>query len=203
MENTDKTNKEVNNKNGFGRQPFKGKRDGGRLPKGTFQTPKPDFEQKIVSIRRVTRVVAGGRRMTFSVAIAIGDKKGSIGLGTGKGGDTAIAINKALRQAKKSMFKIKTDKNMAIAHEVSAKDTSSIVVIKPNKDKGLVAGSTVREMLILSGLKNVTAKINSRSKNKLNNARATYKALLKLKDKRIGSKNLEVEDSSKAEDKKD
>jgi small subunit ribosomal protein S5 len=204
MENTDKTSQEVKNKNGFNRQPFKGKRDqGGRLPRATFQAPKPDFDQKIVSIRRVTRVVAGGRRMTFAVAMAIGDKKGSLGLGTGKGGDTAIAINKALRQAKKSMFKIKTDKNMLIPHEVSAKDTSSVVIIKPNKDKGLVAGSTVREMLILAGLKNVTAKINSRSKNKLNNARATYKALLKLKDKRVSPKTLEVENSSKAEDKKD
>ncbi|HOO47862.1 MAG TPA: 30S ribosomal protein S5 [Candidatus Paceibacterota bacterium] len=203
MDNTD--TKTINNKPGFNKQPFRGKRDsGGRFPKATFQTPKPDFEQKIISIRRVTRVVAGGRRMTFAVAMAIGDKKGSIGLGTGKGGDTAIAINKSLRQAKKSMFKIKVDKNMTIPHEVSAKHTSSSVIIKPNKGKGLVAGSTVREMLILSGLKDITAKINSRSKNKLNNARATYKALLKLKDNQVVSKKLENEESSKTvEDKKD
>lgn len=102
------------------------------------------------------------------------------------------------------MFKIKVDKNMTIPHEVSAKHTSSSVIIKPNKGKGLVAGSTVREMLILSGLKDITAKINSRSKNKLNNARATYKALLKLKDNQVVSKKLENEESSKAvEDKKD
>ncbi len=200
----DTNTKTTNNKPGFNRQPFRGKRDsGGRFPKATFQTAKPDFEQKIISIRRVTRVVAGGRRMTFAVAMAIGDKKGSIGLGTGKGGDTAIAINKSLRQAKKSMFKIKVDKNMTIPHEVSAKHTSSSVIIKPNKGKGLVAGSTVREMLILSGLKDITAKINSRSKNKLNNARATYKALLKLKDNQVSSKKLETEESSKEEDKKD
>ena len=137
----------------------------------------------MVSIRRVTRVVAGGRRMTFAVALAIGDKKGSVGLGTGKGGDTAVAIAKALRQAKKNMFKIKTTKEMSILHEVSDKFSSSKLYIMPNHGKGLVAGSTVRDMLILAGLKNVTAKLNSGSKNKLNNARAAYLALYQLKAK--------------------
>ncbi len=160
------------------------KREGGeRKPRTFFERPKPEFDQKMVSIRRVTRVVAGGRRMTFAVALAIGDKKGSIGLGTGKGGDTAIAIAKALRQAKKNMFKIKTTKEMSIPCEVSAKFSSSKLEMMPNKGKGLVAGSTVRDMLILAGIKNVTAKLHSSSKNKLNNARVTYKTLYQLKAK--------------------
>ena len=121
--------------------------------------------------------------MTFAVAIAIGDKKGSVGLGTGKGGDTAIAIAKALRQAKKNMFKIKTTKDMSIPFEVSGKYASSKLVLRPNKDKGLVAGSTVRDMLLLAGIKNVTGKIHSGSKNKLNNARVTYEVLYQIKDK--------------------
>jgi small subunit ribosomal protein S5 len=159
-----------------------GRREGGdnRGKRTPFERPKPEFDQKMVSIRRVTRVVAGGRRMTFAVAIAIGDKKGSIGLGTGKGGDTAIAITKALRQAKKSMFKIKTTKEMSIPHEINAKFSSSKLVMMPNRGKGLVAGSTVRDMLILAGLKNITAKLHSGSKNKLNNARVAYKALYEL-----------------------
>jgi small subunit ribosomal protein S5 len=157
------------------------KREGGeRKPRTFFEKPKPEFDQKMVSIRRVTRVVAGGRRMTFAVAIAIGDKKGSVGLGTGKGGDTAIAIAKALRQAKKNMFKIKTTKDMSIEREVSAKFSSSKLVMRPNRGKGLVSGSTVRDMLILAGLKNITAKLHSGSKNKLNNAKATIEALKKL-----------------------
>lgn len=123
--------------------------------------------------------------MSFSVAIAIGDKKGSIGLGTGKGGDTAIAITKALKQAKKSMFKIKTTKDMSIPFEASAKFSSSKLVLRPNHNKGLVAGSTVRDMLMLAGIKNTTGKIHSGSKNKLNNARVTYKALYQLKDKAV------------------
>lgn len=159
-----------------------GHRGGGRS-RSTFAKPKPEFDQKMVSIRRVTRVVSGGRRMSFAVALAIGDKKGSIGLGTGKGNDTALAIAKALRVAKKNMFKIKTTKEMSIPVDVKAKYASSIVSIMPNKGKGLVAGSTVREMLTLAGIKNVTAKINSGSKNKLNNARATYTALYQLRTK--------------------
>ena len=165
-------------------RPSHQKREGGeRKPRTFFDRPKPEFDQKMVSIRRVTRVVAGGRRMTFAVAIAIGDKKGSVGLGTGKGGDTAVAIAKALRQAKKNMFKIKTNKGMSIPHEVSAKFSSARLTIMPNRGKGLVAGSTVRDMLILSGIKNVTAKLHSGSKNKLNNARCAYATLYQLRAK--------------------
>lgn len=168
----DKTKPKTNNTKSFQGKP---RRDDKRRP--SFERPKPEFDQKMVSIRRVTRVVAGGRRMTFAVALAIGDKKGSIGLGTGKGGDTAIAIAKALRQAKKNMFKVKTTKDMSIPHMVSTKYSSAKLVIMPNKDKGLVSGSTVRDILILAGIKNVTAKLHSGTKNKLNNAKVAFKAL--------------------------
>lgn len=168
-------------KGGFRGNPNNKREGGERKPRAFFEKPKPEFDQKMVSIRRVTRVVAGGRRMTFAVALAIGDKKGSIGLGTGKGGDTSLAIAKALRQAKKNMFKIKTTKDMSIPHQVSAKFSSSKLTMMPNKGKGLVAGSTVRDILILGGLKNVTAKLHSGSKNKLNNARVAYKTLYQLK----------------------
>ena len=171
-----------------------------RKPRAFFERPKPEFDQKMVSIRRVTRVVAGGRRMTFAVALAIGDKKGSIGLGTGKGGDTAIAITKALRQAKKTMFKIKVTKEMSIPHEVSSKFSSSKLTMMPNKGKGLVAGSTVRDMLILAGIKNITAKLHSGSKNKLNNARAAYAALYLLKTKASPIVKIEAFIPEKIED---
>ncbi len=175
----DTTKPKTNNTRGSGPR----KEGGDRKPRTFFERPKPEFDQKMVSIRRVTRVVAGGRRMTFAVAIAIGDKKGSVGLGTGKGGDTAVAIAKALRQAKKNMFKIKTTKDMSIMHEVHDKFSSSKLSIMPNHGKGLVAGSTVRDMLTLAGIKNVTAKLRSGSKNKLNNARVAYAALYQLRAK--------------------
>ncbi len=177
----DTTKPKPNTGNARGAGPARGGND--RKPRASFERPKPEFDQKMVSIRRVTRVVAGGRRMTFAVAIAIGDKKGSVGLGTGKGGDTAVAIAKALRQAKKNMFKIKTTKTMSIPHEISAKFSSSKLTMMPNRGKGLVAGSTVRDMLALGGIKNVTAKLHSGSKNKLNNARAAYATLWQIRAK--------------------
>jgi small subunit ribosomal protein S5 len=98
----------------------------------------------------------------------------------GKAGDTALAIDKATRNAKKHMIKVNTTKDMSIPHEVFAKYSSARVAIRPVKDRGLVAGSACRNVLELAGLKNVAAKIVSPSKNKLNIARATIMALQNL-----------------------
>lgn len=154
---------------------FKNKRHSKRS-----ERPRSEYEQKIISIRRVTRVVAGGRRFSFSVAIISGNKKGSVGVGIGKASDTALAIEKATRAAKKTMMKVPLDKNMRIAHDISAKYNASVVSILPSPEKGMVAGSSLRDVLELAGVKDVTAKVISRSKNKLNNARATLKALKQL-----------------------
>lgn len=143
---------------------------------------RPEFDQKIVSIRRVTRVMAGGRRFSFSVAMVIGDKKGKVGVGIGKAGDTQLAIEKAIRDAKKSMITVPMNKDHHIAHDVRAKFASSELMIMPAPGRGLVAGSSARTVLELAGVKDVTAKLLSRSKNKLNNARATIEALRQLKN---------------------
>lgn len=148
-----------------------------------FGRPKPEFDQKILNIRRVTRVVAGGRRFSFSVALVAGDRKGSIGLGLGKAGDTALAINKAVRNAKKNMIKLNLTKTMSIPHELSAKFSSSYVVLMPNKGRGLVAGTVVRDIVKLAGMKDITGKIFSNSKNKLNNSKAVLKALGSISSK--------------------
>jgi small subunit ribosomal protein S5 len=156
---------------------------GGRRGGAGFQKPKPEFDQKIIDIRRVTRVVAGGRRFSFSVALAAGDKKGSVGLGLGKAGDTALAINKALRNAKKNMVRLKLTKTSSIPHELSAKFSSSKIVLYPNKGRGLVAGSVIRDIVNLAGAKDITGKILSRSTNKLNNAKAVMSALSEISTK--------------------
>lgn len=130
----------------------------------------------------MARVVAGGRRFSFSAAIVLGDRRGRVGVGIGKGGDTALSIEKAVRDAKKNMITIATTKGMSIAHDVVAKDSSGIVSIRPAPGRGIVAGSSAKLVLELAGLKDVTAKILSPSKNKLNIARATIKALLTLKN---------------------
>src|SRR3989338_2095420 len=165
------------------------KKDGGsekrnsRRSSSSFGRAKPEFDQKILNIRRVTRVVAVGRRFSFSVALVAGDKKGSVGLGLGKAGDTALAINKAVRNAKKNMIRLKLTKTMSIPHELSAKFSSSRVVLLPNKGRGLVAGSVIRDIIKLSGMKDITGKIISNSKNKLNNAKAVMTALSQISSK--------------------
>ncbi|MBY0376873.1 30S ribosomal protein S5 [Patescibacteria group bacterium] len=153
------------------------KRGGGRRPSSSFGRPKPEFDQKILNIRRVTRVVAGGRRFSFSVAIVIGDRKGGVGLGLGKAGDTSLAINKALRNAKKNMMKLKLTKTMSIPFQTKAKYSSAVVELMPNKGRGLVAGSVVRDIAKLAGIRDITGKILSKSKNKLNNSKAVMEAL--------------------------
>lgn len=142
------------------------------------EQPKPEFEQRTVAVRRVTRVTSGGRRFSFSVVLAIGDKKGQIGVGVGKGLDTALAIQKAYTDAKKSMLKLRLDaETNSIAHDAKAKFNSAHVFMMPNKGRGVVAGSAMRMLFELAGVHNVTARVLSGSKNKLNIARATMKAL--------------------------
>lgn len=141
---------------------------------------KPEFDSKAIDVRRVTRVVSGGRRFSLHVTMIAGDRNGRVGLGTGKAMDTQAAMEKALKSARKNMVKFNLDDKKTIKHEVSAKYDSSEVWISPNKGKGLIAGSSARVILNLAGLQNVTAKFHGGTKNKLNNARATMKALAEV-----------------------
>lgn len=168
----------------------KTKRTDGRT---AFSRPKPEYEQKILDIRRVTRVVAGGRRFSFSVALVAGDKNGIVGLGLGKSGDTSTAINKALRDAKKNMIKLRLTKNMSIPHELSAKFSSAKVMLVPNKGRGLVVGTVARDIAKLAGIRDVTGKIVSSGKNKLNNAKAVMKALSQIGTKHISKPEPDVD----------
>ena len=151
---------------------------GGRRPN---ERVKSEFDQQMIDIRRVTRVVAGGRRFSFSVAMVIGNRKGSVGFGLGKGSDTAAAIDKAVRQARKALIRIPLSKTHSIAHEVRARRYATEIVIKPVPGRGLSAGSAVRTILALGGVKDVNGKVLSRSHNKINIARATMYALTRLR----------------------
>ena len=160
-----------------GRRPSSGRRPPSRDGR---ERVKPEFDTKIINIRRVTRVASGGRRFSFSVAVVSGDKKGRVGVGLGKAGDTSLAIDKATRDAKKHMVKLNLLPNMSIAHAVDAKYASCVVSIIPAKGRGVVAGSAVRNVIELAGVKDVCAKLLSSSKNKLNIARGAVVALSKL-----------------------
>ncbi len=174
-----------------GRPPRRGGPGGPR--RSTFEDRRPEFEQKILSIRRVVRVVSGGRRLSFAVSMIIGDKKGSIGVGTGKSIDTSNAIQKALKNAKKNLVKLKLTKEHSLPYNVEAKYATSRLTMMPNKGKGIVAGSAARDILKLGGMKNVTAKFHSGSKNKLNNARATVVALSTFAVKKMPGINFAAE----------
>jgi small subunit ribosomal protein S5 len=154
----------------------RGGRPGGR-PGRERDERRSEFAQKLIGIRRVARVMAGGRRFNFSVCIVLGDKKGRVGVGLGKAADTALAIEKATRHAKRTMLTLNLTKNRSIPHNVGAKYCASVVEIRPSPGRGLVAGSSVRTVLELAGVSDVTSKLLSRSKNPINNARAAMEAL--------------------------
>ncbi len=175
------------------------RRDGGR----SFGDRVKDVDQKILDIRRVTRVVAGGRRMSFAVSMIIGDKKGMVGLGTGKGNDTALAIAKALKDAKKHAIKIKATKTNSIPHDIAAKYNASRVMLFPNQGKGLVVGAALRDIVTLAGLKDISGKVVSGSKNKLNTARACMRALEKVATKHVFGLKVEAAPEVKVEEKKE
>lgn len=157
----------------------------GRAPRAGGRSRPPrergEFEQVTIDARRVARVMAGGRRFNFSLVVVIGDRKGRVGVGLGKGIDTALAIDKATRDAKKHLFTVPRTASGSIPHQVLMKYSSSTVEIIPSKGRGLVAGSAVRTVLDLAGVTDVVTKIHTRSKNKLTIARATVAALKKLR----------------------
>ena len=144
---------------------------------------KDEFESKLLDLARVTRVTGGGKRMSFRAVVVAGDKKGKIGIGIDKGKDVSQAIEKATRRAKKNLVSV-VIKDGTIPYQVEAKAGPARIMLKPQKKgRGLVAGGAVRTICDLAGIKNISSKILSGSKNKLNNAIATMEALKKLKSK--------------------
>lgn len=175
--------------------------------RGRFQNARPDrkkgpraerarseFDQKILAIRRVTRVASGGRRFSFSVALVLGNRKDSVGVGTGKASDTSLAIDKAAKNARKHLLRLSLTKTASIPYEVGTKYASARVFLMPAHGRGIIAGSALRDVLELSGARDISGKIFSGSKNKLNIARATVKALSEFaapKDTAAGARKQE------------
>lgn len=143
---------------------------------------KPEFEQKVLDIRRTARMKAGGRRFSFRAVVIIGNKKGKVGVGIATGADVTLAVDKAVRQAKKYLTNIILTPEKSIPHHVEAKYGAAKVFLKPAiKGRGIIAGGTVRTICVLGGIENITTKIIGRTNNKLNNARAAIKALEQLR----------------------
>ncbi len=148
-------------------------------PRKKSHREKPEFEQKLLDLRRVTRVVKGGRRFRFRATVVIGDRRGKVGVGVSKGVDVTDAIAKAYAGAKKTLIHVPI-LNGTIPHDIEVKLGSAKVLLKPaSEGRGLIAGGAVRIVVDFAGIKDITAKSLGTS-NKLNVARATILALSQL-----------------------
>ncbi len=146
---------------------------------------KPEFDQKMIDLARVTRVVKGGRRFSFRAAVVIGNRKGKVGFGVAKGNDVSVAIGKAVVEAKKSMIVVKRT-NTTIAFDVKEKYGAAKVMLRPaTEGRGVVAGGAMRAVIELAGIKDIVAKSLGTS-NKLNVAKATLKGLETLSKQVVG-----------------
>lgn len=140
------------------------------------EKPAEEFEQKIVNLARVTRVMAGGKRMKFRACMVIGDKKGRVGVGLAKGADVSQAIQKAVTKAKKNLINVPIV-GSTIPHQISVKLGAAYIMMKPARQGvGIKAGGVLRIVLELAGVKDVTAKIMG-TNNQVNNVQAAMKAL--------------------------
>jgi len=173
------------------------RRGGGRG--GREERLAEEYEQRIVDIARVTRVMAGGKRMRFRACVAVGDKKGKVAVGLAKGADVTMAVNKAVNKAKKSFIEVSLV-NDTIPHDVYYKYGAAKILLKPAKrGRGIIAGGAARMVLELAGVKNVTSKILG-TNNKVNNVKCLILALESLK--KVEKKQKEEKKEVKLEEKK-
>ncbi len=175
-----------------GKRPFPGKKRFG-------ERPKEEFEQRILDVARVTRVMKGGKRMSFRVCIVIGDKKGRVAVALGKGADVTLAVNKAVNKAKKNIVNVPIVDD-TIPHQIYQKFGSAKILIKPaSQGRGVIAGGVVRVIMDLAGVKNISSKILGTS-NKVNNAKCTILALKNLKKTGFSSKTAKNEEKKENQD---
>ncbi len=153
----------------------------GRDKRTRTKKEKPEYDQKLLDLARVTRVVKGGRRFRFRATLVIGNRKGKVGVGVGKGADVTDAIKKAFDDGKKNMINVDVNKN-TIAHDMFIKSGSAKIMLKPAPEgRGIVAGGAVRAVVDLAGIKDIISK-SLGTANKLNVARATIEALRTFQD---------------------
>ena len=143
--------------------------------------PKTDLEEKVIDIKRVTKVVKGGRQFRFSATVVVGNRKGKVGIGLGKAKEMPDAVKKATQAASKNLINVELIDNRTISHEIITKEGAVKVMLKPAAEgTGVKAGGPVRDVLELAGVKDVLSKCLG-SRTKINMARATLNALANQK----------------------
>lgn len=144
-----------------------------------MKEPK-EFDEEVVQIDRVTKVVKGGRRLRFRATVVIGNRKGKVGIGIGKSNEVTGAIQKAIAKAKKCLFKVPID-GSTIPHDIKIRlKASQILLLPAAPGTGLIAGGSIRKVLELAGIKDILSK-SFGTTNKVNNTKATFEALKRLK----------------------
>jgi len=151
--------------------------------KQLIRLSKIKYEEKIVQIKRVTKVVTGGKKMTFRAIVIIGDNKRKVGVGIGRADDVNLAIDKAILNGKKNLITIPLTLKYSVPHVVYASYGACSIMLRPaSQGTGVIAGGSVKTVLELAGIKNILAK-QFGSSNILNNAKATILALIYLNEK--------------------
>ena len=173
---------EVANETKENKPQHKGRPQGKRAPRrGDRRNQAPEFQETVVTVRRVSKTVKGGRNMRFTALVVVGNGKGTVGFGTGKAKEVPDAIKKALDAAKKNLYKVPMVKGDTFPHYIEGKFGACKVVMKPAPDgTGIVAGGPVRAVLELAGIKNIYSKVYG-SRNSINMVRATVNGITNLK----------------------
>lgn len=154
---------------------------------------KPEFDQLIIDLARVTRVTKGGKQMSFRACVLIGDRKGRVGYGVQKGKDVQFAVTKAVNNARKNMITVPLIRD-TVPHRVEAKFKAAVVMIKPApRGSGIIAGSVIRSVLEMAGVPNASAKMLGKSNNKIANIKAVFDALASFK---VGAKRIRLPESA-------
>ncbi len=145
--------------------------------RGDKPREKPEFDQYVLDLARVTRVTKGGKHMSFRAAVILGDRHGRVGFGLAKGKDVQLGVEKAVHQAKKNMITVPII-NETVPHAVVCKFKAATIFLKPApKGSGIIAGGATRAMLELAGIPNISSKILGKTKNKVTIVKATFNAL--------------------------
>lgn len=159
----------------------RGGQGGGRGGRGGAPRERSEFDQEILDLARVTRVTKGGKQLSFRACVILGDRHGRVGIGLTKGKDVQMAVDKAVRQAKKHMITVPIIKE-TLPHRVVVKFKAATILLQPApRGSGIIAGGAVRVVLDLAGVPNVSSKILGKTKNKIVIAKATFEALKSFK----------------------